>query len=301
MMKKKIAAGLVLITLIAVMIADRRQITTKSQSATNTPKTEERGSFLKPEDQLGGLQNALAGLLFRLKQMQTASSTDQLEETGTMSESRNDSWWLNSGGRLYTTGQMGKTIQGDLDQNDKWYQEYRRYNPVDTDNGQHPQNIFRLVRRGAWDNLSQETYFQINKLNLSASPNRNASNGLFLFNRYQSGDNLYYTGLRVDGAVVIKKKFQGLYYTLAYQPILPALPLKTWIGLRSEITTNPNGTVNIKLYTDLERTGQWTLALKAVDDGVNYGGEAIVQAGFAGIRTDFMDVLFDGYSIRPLI
>ena len=39
---------------------------------------------------------------------------------------------------------------------------------------------------------------------------------MLLFNRYQDGQTLYYGGVRVDGAAVIKKKLAGVYTTLAY-------------------------------------------------------------------------------------
>lgn len=35
------------------------------------------------------------------------------------------------------------------------------------------------------------------------------------------------------------------------------------------------------------------LAAEAKDDGKSYGGDAILNEGYAGIRTDFMDVEFD--------
>jgi hypothetical protein len=310
---KRILNITVIISLIlfTLFLTNRKQFVNLEDAV---PGTEERGSFLKEENRLGDLQNSLANLLGALRQAERRDSSPikQIEETGSISASRDSNWWLNSGGRISTLGSLGKTIQGRLDERDKWHREYLRNNPLDTDNGDHPQNIFRLVQRGSWGNLIQQSYFQINKLNLSSSPNRNASNGLFLFNRYQSGDDLYYTGIRVDGAVVIKKKLHGIYYTMAYKPIFDGpkydvknnpnlLPLNTWIGLRSEITNNQNGTVNIKLYTDINRTGNWTLALQAVDDGVNYGAAPITKPGFAGIRTDFMDVEFDGYSIRSVI
>ncbi len=237
------------------------------------------------------------------------TAISKLEEAGSPNESRSSNWWVNSGAWLLSDG-TGKTVQGDLLTSDRWYSAYLNANPEDTDKGLHPQNIFRLVQRGDWSNLSQEAFFRINKLNLSSSSNRNASNGLFLFNRYQSGDNLYYTGLRVDGAVVIKKKINGTYYTLAYKSFFSGtynrdtnsnlLPLNSWIGLKSEVITNTDGTVTIRFYVDAGRTGVWKLALEAKDDNTTYGGASIVSPGFAGIRTDFMDVEFDDYSVKGI-
>jgi len=232
----------------------------------------------------------------------------KIEETWPMSVAGDKNWWVNSGAWFISSSDTGKTVQGDLDKTDRWYTLYLQNNPIDTDNGFHPQNIFRLVQRGQWTNFVQQVYFKINKINLSDSQNRNASNGLFLFNRYQSGDNLYYTGIRVDGAAVIKKKINGTYYTMAYKQIFPGakydrtinpnlLPLNSWLGLKSEVVTNSNNTVSVKLYTDIDKTGNWTLVLESIDDNSKYGGAAILNAGYAGIRTDFMDVEFSEYRI----
>lgn len=235
-------------------------------------------------------------------------TSKRLDEGGSMSESENPSWWLNSGGLFVTGAGVAKTVQGDLPVLSRWRVAYALSNPEDTDNGYHPQNIFRLVLRSKWTNFIQESYMYVNKDNLSDSPNRNASNGLLLFNRYVDGQNLYYTGIRVDGAVVIKKKINGTYYTMAYQKILPGtynhdtspnlLPKNQWMGIRSSVKTLPNGTVEIRLYTDMENTGEWTQMLVAIDDNKKYGGNAITSAGYAGIRTDFMDVSFKAYKIE---
>jgi hypothetical protein len=241
-------------------------------------------------------------------------SKDQiLEEAGDIEQSTDANWWLNSGGRLIASKGTGKTIQGALSSNDRWRKEYSASSAADTDNGAHPQNLFRLVQRNFWQNFTQEVYFKVNAAELSASSNRNESNGLLLFNRYIDGDNLYYAGLRVDGGMVIKKKYKGTYYTLALEPFTTSsvkdynkttrpnlIPTNTWIGIRTEIVTNPDKTVSIKVFIDPNRQGTWILALEALDDGKQYGGSAILDSGHAGIRTDFMDVEFDDYTITEL-
>jgi len=120
--------------------------------------------------------------------------------------------------------------------------------------------------------------------------------------RYQDGNNLYYSGIRVDGNAIIKKKISGVYYTLASKKVFPGtynklsnpnlLPKNTWIGLKS-IANNTNGNVNIKLYMDKGKTGNWTLIVEAYDNG-KYG-PLISNEGYSGIRTDFMDVEFDDF------
>jgi len=233
-----------------------------------------------------------------------------LEESGSMEESRSDKWWLNSGGRVFIDGKSIKTIQGELPIDDKWRKEYGSSNPLDTDQGYHPQNIFRLVTRDEWQNFSQQVYFQIKDDNLSKSPNRDRWSGVFLFNRYRDGNNLYYTGVRVDGAVVIKKKIDGVYYTLAYKKIYPGvfnrfnnpnlLPHGSWIGLKSEVKNTSASSILIKLYIDNERTGNWESVLEVIDRKGSYGENPILQQGHAGVRTDFMDVEFDNYRIEEL-
>lgn len=253
----------------------------------------------------------------------TASSTpvsdDQkpalqtLQETNASQTSPSAFWWLSSGGFVYisTDGNSGATFQGALSENSKWRMLYATNNPADTDGGIHPQNIFRLVTKSRWQNFTQEAYFLIAKDNLSASANRNSSNGILFFNRDQDSQNLYYTGLRVDGYAVIKKKLNGVYYTLAEKPFITGsvydkgsnpnlLPRNSLIGLRSIVQNNQDGAVSIKLYVDNGRTGNWVLAAEATDDGKSYGGAAITQSGYAGIRTDFMDVLFDDYKLSNL-
>ncbi len=234
----------------------------------------------------------------------------KLNEVGKMKESSSLDWWLNSGGFLYSENGIGKTFQGNVPEDNPWYKIYLKSNPRDTDNGSHPQNIFRLVTRNKWQNLSQQSYFEINANNFSKSKYRDESNGLLLFNRYQDGNNLYYTGIRVDGTAVIKKKIKGNYFTMAQKIIYEGkynkkdnpnlLPMHTWIGIKSEVITNPDDSVDIKLYLDSDRSGNWSLVLTAKDDNSEYGGEAIKNAGYAGIRTDFMDVQFDDYKIEEI-
>lgn len=233
-----------------------------------------------------------------------------LEETGKMETSGNQYWWVNSGAFLHVYNGTGKTVFGELEKGSKWQKKYKDYNEIETDDGYHPQNIFRLVTRLKWKNYQQECYYKIDKYILSRAKERSESNGILLFNRYQDGDNLYYTGLRVDGTSVIKKKKKGKYYTMAQKAFYPGvynkkknpnlLPIGKWIGIKSEVKDNPNGTVTINVYVDNNRSGEWTLALTAIDDGKKFGGAVIRDEGYAGIRTDFMDVEFDDYKIEEI-
>jgi hypothetical protein len=233
-----------------------------------------------------------------------------LEETGKMAESQSQRWWLNSGGLMTTENGVARTNFGDLPKDSSWRKLYAKTNARDTENGKQPQNIFRLVTRSEWQELTQQLYFNIEKINLSESEFRNESNGVLLFNRYQDGDNLYYTGIRMDGDVVIKKKIDGKYYTLAEKHLLTngekydridnpnQLPLHAWFGLKSEVINIDKDTVGIKLFIDKEGNGNWQLALEAKDSSKKYGKAPLTDAGFAGIRTDFMDVSFRDYKIE---
>jgi hypothetical protein len=236
-------------------------------------------------------------------------SAGTLVEAGSMSRSASPSWWLSSGAYLYRRNGIGLTIQGTLPKNDYWRRYYANTSSIDTDGGYRPQNLFRLTTRGRWQNFRQQVYFRIRRDNLSASPNRNASNGLFLLNRYQDENNLYYCGIRVDGAAVIKKKYRGVYYTVAYEPFFPGrydrtsqpslLPKSIWLGLRSELTNNADGTVRITLAID-PGPGGWLPVFDVLDNGLAFGGAAITASGYGGVRTDFMDVEFENYWAVPL-
>jgi hypothetical protein len=144
---------------------------------------------------------------------------------------------------------------------------------------------------------------------LSKSPNRNASNGILLMLRYQDGDSLYYAGLRVDGSAVIKKKINGRYITLAQEKIFDGiyaretspnlLPKNKWLGIKSEVK-NENNSVRIKLFGDLNETGEWQKILEVVDSKNISGSEPIYKEGFQGIRTDFMDVEFKDFRVEKI-
>lgn len=236
----------------------------------------------------------------------TFSSNGTLIETGSMPESSSPYFWLNSGAKLIIQNGRGITIQGDLPINDYWRKFYYQDNPLDTDGGYHPQNIFRLATRSQWQNFQQSTYFKITKDQLSLSPNRAEHNGLLLMSRYQSnGDTLYYVGLRVDGNAIIKKKLNGVYTTLASVKLFSGtynrnsnpnlLPKNIWLGLRSQIVNNADESVSINLYMDKGWNNNWTLVAQAIDKS-----NPIKTQGYAGIRTDFMDVVFDNYELRNI-
>lgn len=249
--------------------------------------------------------------VFTLPFVYSFNSPGILNEADVMQDSSSPYWWLNSGGELIIQDNAGNTMQGDAPLLNRWRIAYALSNPVDTDGGLHPQNLFRLVSKGKWENVTLQTQFYIAKDNLSSSPNRNQSNGLLLMSRYTGdGQTLYYAGVRVDGTAVIKKKYRGTYYTLAQRAVFPGtysisaasstsqnlLPHDVWIGLRATTTTNGDGSVTVILSMQTSG-GAWTELLRATDSGSSSVGKTppITGAQYAGIRTDFMDVRLGGF------
>jgi len=233
-----------------------------------------------------------------------------LQEAGNMEESTSRYFWLDSGGKLPIKNGIGSTVIGELSALDKWRLAYLKSSAVDTDNGYHPQNLFRLIARVRGDNVRAESLFRIVKDNFSASPNRNASNGLLLMMRYQDYKTLYYAGVRVDGTAVIKKKYQGTYYTMAQKKIFSGtyaqgsaanlLPHNEWLSLRAETSTNADGSVVVRLFMKRSNESTWTKLLESRDASQYGGTPPITAAGYLGIRTDFMDVEFDSFRIGAI-
>jgi hypothetical protein len=236
------------------------------------------------------------------------SSNLNIEELGGIPTNGTALWWLNSGGRAIGGNGVCKTIQGNLSANDPWRVLYAKNNPQDTDDGYHPQNLFRFVYLKSYKDYYQQMYFKINKLNLSSSPNRNQSNGVLTFNRYQDDDNLYYLGLRVDGYAVLKKKQNGTYYTLAQKQIYPGiydrtskpnlLPLNSWIGTKSELVNLNSTSVRIRFFVDKNNSSNWEQVFEFIDNTQVNSKEPILSPGYGGIRSDFMDVEFKNYKIN---
>lgn len=239
------------------------------------------------------------------------SGATTLEEIHDPLTSQSADWWLNSGAYLYREDGRARTVFGALPKGSSWQIRYAngaRDIPSETDGGFYPQNIFRLLTRSKWQDAEQTLYYNIDTYNLSDDKHRSQSNALLLFHRYYDSDNLYYLGLRVDGAVVIKKKYQGNYTTLAYQQVLEGtydretrpnlIPLDTWIGVRGRVVNEDSG-VRLQVFLDVGRTGSWQKVLEIVDRG-QFDGPPLLEPAWGGVRTDFMDVWFDDYQITEL-
>ncbi|MFZ2886238.1 MAG: hypothetical protein WA021_00280 [Minisyncoccia bacterium] len=238
------------------------------------------------------------------------NSPGTLYETGSESESSSPYFWLNSGGKLLIQNGIGKTVQGSLTTLDPWRVMYSSMNPLDTGSGYNPQNTLRLVTRSDWQNVEETLQFNIKKTNLTNTPNRDGYSGIFLMGRYGNSDNLYYAGIRHDGAAVIKKKINGTYYTLVQKQVFGAegdynkttnpnlIPNNKWMGLRARFTNQSDGSVKIQLLLDKNNSGTWTTVLTATDKST--GGTPLKNAGALGIRTDFMDVEFDNFRAEKI-
>jgi len=236
----------------------------------------------------------------------TFNSPGVLQEAGSMGRSTSPYFWLNSGGILTIASGVGMTVQGELPKHSFWQRLYSLGNALDTNGGTQPQNLFRLISKSQWENVSQELAFKVTDTNAVDSPNRDGWSGILLMSRYQNSDNLYYAGVRMDGAAVIKKKQNGRYTTLAQEKGIfsgtfdrtastPSLiPEDTWMRLKSVTKTNANGSVAITLYLDRKNSGAWEEVLTVTDSSPLKGD------GYVGIRTDYMDVHFDNYRMTEL-
>lgn len=245
------------------------------------------------------------------KAWRTVLRDDFSRETTTVNESMfptgspDPNWWVDSGAGLTVRDGIGSTPVGVPPVGNYYRGRYELNDPVDSDGGTHPQNLFRLLTKSEFGDAAAQCDFRILAYNLSDSPQRYDANGLLLFSRYRDAKNLYYAGIRVDGHAVVKKKSAGVYYTLAEKKVLPGtfdrrnnptlLPKDRWIRLRAETENQRDGSVKVSLYMDSQRDGHWKLLLEGIDAGV--GGEPFTAAGRSGIRTDFMDVQFDDYSV----
>lgn len=229
-----------------------------------------------------------------------------LNETAESARSPSPYWWLNSGGRLDIKDDIGMTIHKALPRNDAWVWRYQRSNPVDTDDGRYPQNLFRLVSKRTAGDADVSFAFRIDALNMIDSPNRDAWSGIFIMSRYHDGDNLYYGGLRQNGDAVIKKKINGTYYTLAEKPVFLGsmpynkytfpnlIPGHTWMRLKMR-TLATDGEMHITLFLDRENNGTWEEVLRA--DDTQIGGAILDGEARIGVRGDFMDFSLDDITI----
>ncbi|MBI2474540.1 MAG: hypothetical protein HYV68_02450 [Candidatus Taylorbacteria bacterium] len=235
-----------------------------------------------------------------------------LEEAPSPFYSRNKCWWVNSGAVLIVDKGVARTASGPIYQMKKWQELYAKDDPVDTEGGWYPQNIFRLINSVSNLNALEQVYFNIDRYRPSESPNRNLTNGVFLFFRYVDSQNLYLAGLRVDGTAVIKRKLNGIYQTLGSAPYTDTkpydpktnpnlLPVGNWIGIAVEAKNGEDGSVHIKFNVDLNDGRGWRTLIETNDyPNTLPQGVYLTKPGRGGIRTDFLDVKFKDYRVTTI-
>ena len=199
-------------------------------------------------------------------------------------------WWLQSGGYIENIDGVWRSIQGELSSHDKWRKIYLRKNPLDSDNGYRPQNILRLFSDQGFLAPEQDVSIHITRDNISESPNRNASSGIFLISKFLDQDNFYLAGITRDGTAVVKKKLNGKYIILAENKIMETFPESMTISLKCSLH-HAGSALTIRLYGKLDGGGDWQLLADAVDNSP-HGGK-----GLAGLRSDFFDTEFSEYQI----
>lgn len=228
---------------------------------------------------------------------------DQCDAAGS---SASTYWWVKSGGCLILNNGIGTTMTGSAPSGNQWRTYYAAEDPLRTDTGTHPQNVFSMFIRTNFLNVSHEIYVKKLADNLANSANRLAYNGILLYLRYQNDANFYYAGVRADGYATIKKRVNNVNYTLAYQRVFSGtfstsssttlIPSGVWLGLRAAILNDASGKPRITLYLDNGRTGNWSLVADATDDPAQYG-TIISSQGMIGVETDFIDASFDDFRL----
>lgn len=239
----------------------------------------------------------------------TFGSNGTLKEASSPTTSSSPYFWLNSGAELRISGGIGSTIQGTLPLKSPFQILYAIANPLDTENGTKPQNLFRLLTKAAWGNADTSTKFRIVRTNLTDTPNRGAFSGVLLMARYRDGNNLYYAGMRQDGRAVIKKKINGTYYTLAERAVFQngapyhrdnnpnLIPEGKWMSLKFSVVNEGTNAVKLDLLLDEHNTGVWKSVASATDKGT--GGAAHRASASSGLRSDYFDLEMDTFRITP--
>jgi hypothetical protein len=206
-----------------------------------------------------------------------------LVESRSVVDSTSPYFWLNSGGNLTIADGIGN-VRGES----------------------------ALISRSTWNNLSQEISLRINGTEVD-SPYIGAYSGILFLSRYKDDNNYYYTGLRVDGQAVVKKKIDGVFYTMGAAQVYGEmgsydresnpnlLPQYEWIKMKSETKNLSSGEVEIVLYVDKLGDGTWTEVLRAKDVSGRFGNSPVINgASHAGVRADFMSVSYEDYKFTEI-
>lgn len=236
----------------------------------------------------------------------TFNNAGTLTETPSLAESSSPYLWLKSGALLPISGTTGTSLQGSLPTTSTWRTIYAKRDSGASDNGAHPQNLFRLMTKGTVANPAAQVYVNRVRDNLANTANRHGYNAESLITRYQDENNFYFASIRADGYAVIKKKTGGVYQTLVAKKIFSGtwsattnpdlIPLNNWIGMKFSVVPNASGNPVLSLYTDVGKTGLWTPALSVTDDPLKFGSP-ITAPGLVGIQSDYADIALDDFRI----
>src|SRR5579872_2945095 len=167
----------------------------------------------------------------------TFNVAGQVDFSATSQNSGSPYWWVNSATGLAISGGLGASMSGPSGE------------------------VFQMLLRAPEQNVSTQIYIDRTADDFSSASYRQPYNGEFVIARYEDANNYYFGGLQDDGSVVIKKKMNGTYYTLAIKKLLAGtynassnpdlIPFHTWIGLKLSVTNSFTGTPTLSLYTDV--------------------------------------------------
>lgn len=159
--------------------------------------------------------------------------------------------------------------------------------------------IFRLMTKQAdFLNYAVSLILNVNGLVTTSKTPAQSYDGVHIFLRYVSEQELYYASVfRRDGKVVIKKKKPGgtsnggTYYDIStYQ----TKPFPNGVDVKVKATIQTIGTtVKIQLFAN------GVLLVEATDTGA-VGGAPILSAGKTGIRGDNANFTFDSFTVESL-
>ncbi len=207
----------------------------------------------------------------------TFNDAGTLFEAASASQTSSPYFWLKDGGQLVINNGVGSTLKGD-------------------------KSFFML---GLLPVQNSSTAVYMNRLveNIPLASDRNGYNGESIIARYTNENNYYYAGLRSDGYVVIKKKVNGVFKTLAQKQVYAGtydavknpnlIPHNVWIGLKLSVMNDASGIPQLTLSTDAGRTGVWKQVLTATDSAT-FG--APLASGVGGIQSDHADMQFDDFT-----
>lgn len=160
-------------------------------------------------------------------------------------------------------------------------------------------SVFRLnTKRFDFGSVSVRFDLRIDALSSTSRTPAVAWDGIHVFMRYQSEEQLYYASVdRRDGTVVIKKKCAGgptnggTYYTLGSRSGFP-IQFGAWENVGADIVDNTDGSVTLRLW----RNG--SMLLEVVDRGT--GCAPLTGTGATGIRGDNAEFYFDGFIVEAI-